>query len=201
MDSMTELLYRLCNFLLLPVLVTILIFLGWVAVLAGGFLRECLSRAAARKELDSCLCAAKQNSGSERLWNLMRESRTGMLAAFAARVTPEMRCRKVLAHTVGELEHDIAASMARLSLLTRIGPMLGLMGTLIPLGPALTGLASGNTRVMAQNLVVAFTATVIGVLIGSLSYGMGLIRRTWYGKDLSDLEFICEHLSEQEPRA
>jgi biopolymer transport protein ExbB/TolQ len=72
------------------------------------------------------------------------------------------------------------------------------MGTLIPLGPALTGLASGDMKVMAQNLVVAFTTTVIGILIGSLAYGIGLVRRGWYARDLSDLEFICRRLTPQE---
>ena len=70
------------------------------------------------------------------------------------------------------------------------------MGTLIPLGPALHVLASGDTRVRAHNLVIAFPTTIRGGLIGSIAYGMGLVRRAWYARDLSDIEFIGESLSE-----
>ncbi len=43
----------------------------------------------------------------------------------------------------------------------RNGPALGLMGTLIPLGPALVGLAVGDIQTMSTNLVIAFSTTVI----------------------------------------
>lgn len=79
--------------------------------------------------------------------------------------------------------------------------MLGLMGTLIPLGPALMGLASGNVAEMARNLVVAFTATVVGLLVSGATYGIGLARRTWYARDVSDLEFLSQRLAPVPGRA
>ena len=77
--------------------------------------------------------------------------------------------------------------------MTRIAPMLGLMGTLIPLGPALTGLASGDLATLSSNLVVAFTATVVGVLLGCCSYTMNLVRKNWYQRDHSTLEHLFTH--------
>ena len=73
--------------------------------------------------------------------------------------------------------------------------MLGLMGTLIPLGPALSGLSSGDMSALGSNLVVAFTATVVGLLISGVAYGVGLLRRVWYARDLTDLEFIATRLT------
>jgi biopolymer transport protein ExbB/TolQ len=64
------------------------------------------------------------------------------------------------------------------------------MATLIPLGPALSGLASGNMQALAGNLVVVFTATVIGLLVSGFCFGMGLARRAWYSRDLLDLEAV-----------
>jgi biopolymer transport protein ExbB/TolQ len=69
------------------------------------------------------------------------------------------------------------------------------MGTLIPLGPALSGLSSGDMASLAANLVVAFTATVVGLLISGVAYGVGLARRTWYSRDLTDLEFVAQRLA------
>ena len=65
-------------------------------------------------------------------------------------------------------------------LLARSGPILGLMGTLIPLGPGLTALGSGNIDILATALTVAFDTTVVGLLVGLLAYAMGRIRRRWY---------------------
>lgn len=144
------------------------------------------------------MAAAKEGRGKAQVWAMVRMSRSGVLAAFSKRVMCDAAPSVLLEHTISELEHKIADSMARLSLLTRVGPMLGLMGTLIPLGPALAGLASGDMQVMAGNLIVAFTTTVIGVLVGSVAYGIGLMRRTWYARDLTDLEFICQYLAEDD---
>ncbi|MCA9042054.1 MAG: MotA/TolQ/ExbB proton channel family protein [Planctomycetaceae bacterium] len=76
----------------------------------------------------------------------------------------------------------------------RIGPILGLMGTLIPLSPALLGLSAGNLDQLAQNLVVAFSTTVLGLFIAGICYGIWLTRRQWYAADLANVEYICQSL-------
>lgn len=70
--------------------------------------------------------------------------------------------------------------LERIDLLARSGPILGLMGTLIPLGPGLTALGSGNIDILATALTVAFDTTVVGLLIGLVAYTTGRIRRRWY---------------------
>ena len=65
-------------------------------------------------------------------------------------------------------------------LLTRSGPILGLMGTLIPLGPGLTAMGNGNIDILATALTVAFDTTVVGLLIGLVAYSVGRVRRRWY---------------------
>ena len=81
-------------------------------------------------------------------------------------------------------------------MLVRAGPALGLMGTLIPLSPALTGLANGNTSALSQNLRVAFSVTVVGLLIGAVAFGLSLSRDRLYGQDLSDLEYVAAIVSD-----
>lgn len=72
--------------------------------------------------------------------------------------------------------------------------MLGLMGTLIPMGPALMNLASGNISEMATNMIVVFSTTVLGLLIGGINYIMAMIKKRWYSQDLSDMEYVVEVL-------
>lgn len=77
-------------------------------------------------------------------------------------------------------------------LLIKVGPGLGLMGTLIPLGPALIGLGQGDIETLATNLTMAFVSTVLGLLIGSTAMIITSIRQKWYKKDLIDLQYFAE---------
>ena len=76
----------------------------------------------------------------------------------------------------------------------RLGPILGLAGTLIPLGPALVALSTGDVATLSSRLVVAFTTTVLGLLIGGTCFAMHAIRRQWYMQDLNDIEFILKRM-------
>jgi len=84
--------------------------------------------------------------------------------------------------------------LERTRLLVRAGPALGLMGTLIPLSPALAGLANGNVDELSSNLRIAFSVTVLGLLVGAVAFGLSLVRDRLYGQDLSDLQYVAARL-------
>lgn len=96
------------------------------------------------------------------------------------------------------LTHFELAASRRLSILRiglRMGPVLGLMGTLIPMGPALMSISEGNLTVMSNDLIIAFSTTVAGLFVGALCYIFLIVRQNWYAHDLADLERIT-----REPR-
>jgi len=66
------------------------------------------------------------------------------------------------------------------------------MGTLIPTGPALTAMSSGNVEKVAGDLVVAYSTTVLGLLIGGVSFALTHARRRWYAQDLCDIKYVYE---------
>jgi len=80
--------------------------------------------------------------------------------------------------------------------LAKLGPVLGLMGTLIPMGPALVGLAAGDIETMAMNMQVAFATTVIGLFSGAIGFIIMQVKKRWYAADVSNLEFIAELLKQ-----
>lgn len=93
--------------------------------------------------------------------------------------------------TRGDARHAERVARARIGradVLARVGPMLGLMGTLIPLGPGLAALGSGNVAVLAQAVTVAFDTTVMGLLVGVLAFAVSRLRRRWYEDLLDALE-------------
>jgi len=88
----------------------------------------------------------------------------------------------------------ITKSVERTRTMVRIGPMLGLMGTLIPMGPALLALTQGDINTLASSLIYAFGTTVLGLLIGGIAYVITTVRQHWYDKDMNDIRYICEML-------
>jgi len=82
-----------------------------------------------------------------------------------------------------------------------MGPILGLMGTLIPMGPALAGLSAGDIASMSQQMQIAFNTTVLGLVIGCIGYLLLQTRQRWYAEDLNLLEFIYSLMDENAPRS
>lgn len=76
----------------------------------------------------------------------------------------------------------------RADLIARVGPMLGLMGTLIPLGPGLAALGQGELQTLASAVTVAFDTTVLGLLAGIAGFVIGRLRRRWYDHVLDELD-------------
>ena len=80
----------------------------------------------------------------------------------------------------------------RADFITRIAPMLGLMGTLIPLGPGLAALGEGELSVLTTAMTIAFDTTVVGLLAGIIGFVLGRMRRRWYDAVIMGLEMKNE---------
>lgn len=87
--------------------------------------------------------------------------------------------------------------LARLTLAIRLGPVVGLVGTLIPLGPGLSALAQGDLAQLSAHLIVAFAVTVVGVATGAVAYVLATVRRALDGHDLAGLSLIADALEER----
>ncbi|MDO4502029.1 MAG: MotA/TolQ/ExbB proton channel family protein [Coriobacteriia bacterium] len=72
--------------------------------------------------------------------------------------------------------------------ISKVAPMIGLMGTLIPLGPGLVAFGEGDASVMASAMLVAFSTTVTGLAVAVVTYLIARVRRRWYGQYLASLE-------------
>ena len=95
-----------------------------------------------------------------------------------------------MAHVMCAVEATLTREVSQMRALVRLGPCLGLAGTLIPLGPGLMALSEGDLNQLSVQLVVAFSTTVLGLLVGGVSYVLAMGRA--YSADLllGDLELI-----------
>lgn len=95
---------------------------------------------------------------------------------------------------VTEFELAVDQRLVLFRTMTRIGPLLGLMGTLIPLGPALVALAGGDIAVLARKMEVAFATTVVGLVIGAIGFMLHQTTQRWAMDDLSLLDLVSARL-------
>lgn len=189
MKALEKLLSLISEAVLLPTLCCIVVLTAWCALLIGGLLREWLSRRQVNATLNELRRARLSGADPQHLLEMLSAATAG-LPARLRHILTKWGANPDVPHCLAELEIETTRSLSKLAWMTRTAPMLGLMGTLIPLGPALTSLASGDLTKLSSNLVVAFTATVVGVLLGTCAYTMNLVRKNWYQQDMTMLEHL-----------
>lgn len=117
------------------------------------------------------------------------------LAVEAARAEPHLDAR--LERLLQEAELAASIRLDRVRFVIKVGPALGLMGTLIPMGISLAALAEGNVPKMAGSMVTAFTATVAGLGAGVVAYLVALVREKWVRADVREMEYQTEVTARQ----
>ena len=118
---------------------------------------------------------------------LVRQKKV-LLTIFANRDLPEeslwAMAKKLL---IGETDH-YQRIVGRNNTVAKVAPMLGLMGTLIPLGPGIVALGQGDTALLAGSLLVAFDTTVAGLVVAAIVLVIARVRKNWYGQYAASLE-------------
>jgi biopolymer transport protein ExbB/TolQ len=99
-----------------------------------------------------------------------------------------------IAKRLAEYDYRQVKRLERTRILVRMGPALGLMGTLIPLSPALAALGDGDVNRLTDDLRVAFSVTVAGLLVGAIAFAVSLVRDRMYDQDYSDVEYVNAQL-------
>ena len=194
MNQLVQTLYLFSTALLLPVIVLLFLLVLHCLLELGGLIREWRDRRSVRSAwqkicrtgLQTC---ADQDGAAFPSYDMTQLP--GLVRVFAKRIADDKFQPELITKHADDIEIESTGRLSRVSLVIRIGPMLGLMGTLIPLGPALVGLSSGDISGMANDLVVAFSTTVLGLLVGGITYFLWLVRRQWYAQDIADIEFLC----------
>lgn len=194
MKTFSDILFIFSNGLLVPVVLALFCLLVRAALLAAGFYREFRMQ----KRIAAAFRQAVCDDSPEAQIRLEQ-------AMEAAADHPAARCYRAMAARKGDVaygermladfqvEAQKALSVNRM--LIKLGPMLGLMGTLIPMGPALTGLASGDMAAMAYNMQVAFATTVTGLAVAAVGLASLPVRQRFYARSLNDLEYLHRKMS------
>jgi flagellar motor component MotA len=100
-----------------------------------------------------------------------------------------------LEHVVLAHEERARATLSGSRMLVKVGPSLGLLGTLIPMGTALAALSTGNLEAMAGQMVVAFTTTIIGLACGTAAFVIAGVRQHWVNETVREQRFLAERIA------
>jgi biopolymer transport protein ExbB/TolQ len=187
----------------LPVLVLAVITLAAVLVELGALAVELVRRRRRslrdlERELSAAQGALAKGDPSAAAEALQRVARTRDMADALSDIVLQLTLPDAddrIAKRLADFEYRQLRRLERTRILVRFGPALGLMGTLIPLTPALSGLAKGNVGELTSNLQVAFSVTVVGILVGAIAFAISLVRDRLYGQDYSDVEYIAATLT------
>ena len=180
--------------LTIPVMVLLLIIAIISVIALGGFISEYTSM----RKIRDLIFKINTASSIDDLMNIISssdipKSQKKVLTEIAKSEALDSDSREALARKLVEHEEEkIDKSLRNTDIITRVGPTLGLMGTLIPLGPGLAALGAGDVNTLADALTIAFDTTVVGIGSGALCYFISKIRRGWYDQYLSDLDALSD---------
>lgn len=189
--------------LLVPTIAILLFFLAWLVVELGGLLTEMLTeRRHCRKVSVPELVAAFQGKNEGEMWgviegsHLYRRQKTALKELITYSHLPAISLQALARRLLSGEELYYSRITNRTDLVVRLGPMFGLMGTLIPLGPGMIALGQGNTKVLADSLLIAFDTTVTGLVAAGVAFVISRLRKRWYEDYVSALETLMESLLE-----
>ena len=182
----------------IPVIIFLLLFAVAVVVLLGGLIREFRHRKTISNAEMKNLISGISNAGSEsEMLNIIENSEipNSQKNDLKEIISSDMDMESKIAlakKLVSSREKKLEKRLSYTDIITRIGPTLGLMGTLIPMGPGLAALGTGDIVTLSNAIIVAFDTTVVGIGAGALAYVISKIRRRWYGEYIANLDVLTD---------
>ena len=198
-DLLTSALNVVSQSLQIPVIVFLLLFALYAVITVGGLISEYSSRKKVPvrliKDLIFAISRTKDISEIETIVKNAQipKNQKRVLVNIARSSELKKDSREAFAEKLIENEEDIIEKKLQTTdIITKIGPTLGLMGTLIPMGPGLAALGSGDVTTLSNAIIVAFDTTVVGIGAGAGAYVVSKIRRRWYEQYLSNLDALSK---------
>lgn len=193
MDQISKVLFVISNSLLIPdILFLILLFIRSL-ILVGGFYNSFMQRRRMTALLGDVRSLNAENL-SELASRMPKSNRSPFVDLLDELLTREGLTEDYANYLISSYENVCEKDLSLSKLLTKVGPALGLVGTLIAMSPALVGLSSGDIGAMAYNMQVVFATTVVGLVISLAGLVTLQYKQRWYTKDVALLDYISSLL-------
>ncbi len=201
MDAITQVLFWISNSLLIPNIIALIVLFVYSLLLIGSFYNSFMTK----RRVDALL-----DGETDIALALLREKRQqlhqdspSLLVRYLVRILDRKEItEEYLQYQLSQFESDAEREVNVPRILIKVGPVLGLIGTLISMSPALVGLSSGDIESMAYNMQIVFATTVVGLVICLVGLITQQYKQRWFALDLARLEYVSAQLLEtqkQEP--
>ena len=196
-ETLTSLIHILSESLLTPVIVLLVISIVIVILSFGGLINEYISRKPIKsKDLEDLIRKIsfspnvnqmKEEIANSNLFDYQKEVLTRIADNYD--IGPDAR-KALASELISAQETRLIKKTNKTDILVRVGPSLGLLGTLI------AALGSGDIATLAESLTIAFDTTVTGLTVGALSFLISKYKKQWYESELIDVETVAEAVLE-----
>lgn len=193
---MTEVLRAIASSLQGPVIVLLIALVIVSLVILGMLIAEFFTeRLHFKVSVPQFVDDLRHRSDTERVIEqseLLRRQKNALLELLAHPDTDEASRESLAVNLVTKEQSHFDVRVKVTDTIAKIAPMLGLMGTLIPLGPGLIAIGEGNTEVLSQSLLIAFDTTILGLIVAAIAIVISAIRKSWYAKYMAAFETAAE---------
>lgn len=199
MEIISKVLFWVANSLLIPDIIILLFLFARSLLLIGGFYNQYMVKRKNDKALTDKIKNLNYSSIGLLKAALPQQDNSLFISYMRDLLTippSEAYSDFLISNFENEAEKDISLS----KLLAKMGPVLGLIGTLIAMSPALVGLSTGDILGMAYNMQVVFATTVVGLVVSAVGLVTLQFKQRWYACDVNNLDYVARILIKREER-
>lgn len=195
---LSDVLHKIGQILLNPCLIVLILFIITTIWQCGMLIVEFFCEHRKQKEDIPTLLQNIHKKGKTKLREIIKESKLlkhQQAAIMEILDNQDMPKESILAlaRTLLMKEESRYEKATRITdYIIKLGPMFGLLGTLIPLGPGIVALGQGDTVALSMAMATAFDTTIAGVITGATCFVLSKIRKRWYNNYLASTETIME---------
>ena len=196
MDTISEILFWVANSLLIPDIIALLLLFVRSLLLVGSFYNHFITKQKNDKLLNDLI----QNLSAEKVENLksiLPQKDNSLYINYLRRLLSREPSEAYSEYLISNFETEADKDLSISKILAKIGPVLGLIGTLIAMSPALVNLSSGDVSGMAYNMQIVFATTVIGLVVSMAGLITLQFKQRWYSQESNHLFYISQILIEK----
>lgn len=196
MDTISEILFWVANSLLIPDIIALLLLFIRSLLLVGSFYNHFITKQKNDKLLNNLI----QDLSAEKVENLksiLPQKDNSLYIKYLRRLLSRELSEAYSEYLISNFETEADKDLSISKILAKIGPVLGLIGTLIAMSPALVNLSSGDVSGMAYNMQIVFATTVIGLVVSMAGLITLQFKQRWYSQESNHLFYISQILIEK----
>lgn len=203
MTILGKVLHSMTSVLQIPVVIILILFIAAILVATGWIISEYMNehkhmQVQLPKLLDEIRAEEQPIEEIIETSGLLKTQKEALIEITKHSDFNDLMLESLAANLLEREQERYDAKLKPTDLLSKLGPMLGLLGTLIPLGPGIIALGQGDTMTLSQSLMTAFDTTIAGLIVAAIAIVISTIRRGWYNNYMSVLETVMDCVVEME---